>query len=114
MISMNSFVFYAGVIYLCKLIVNLLWDLKDAVCAYIFPTIFTIDYKEKYGEWAIITGCTQGIGKCYTEELAKKGMNVLLISRNQAKLDNVANEIYNKYGMESNDIFRSFLNLFSS
>jgi len=39
-----------------------------------------------YGKWAIVTGCTSGLGKEYARILAKKGLNVLLISRTMSKL----------------------------
>ncbi|ETE62612.1 hypothetical protein L345_11630, partial [Ophiophagus hannah] len=42
---------------------------------------------------AIVTGATDGIGKVYAQELAKKGMKVVLISRSQEKLDKTASEI---------------------
>ncbi|XP_052801662.1 very-long-chain 3-oxoacyl-CoA reductase-like isoform X2 [Mya arenaria] len=45
------------------------------------------------GEWAVITGATDGIGKEYARQLAKSGMNIVLISRTQSKLDDVAAEI---------------------
>jgi len=41
---------------------------------------------ESYGKWAIITGSTSGIGVEYTEYLAKKGMDILVISRSESKL----------------------------
>jgi len=50
-----------------------------------------------YGKWAIVTGATDGIGKAFAFELAKKKCNVLLISRTQSKLDEVAKEISDKY-----------------
>ncbi len=34
-----------------------------------------------------------GPGKAYAEQLAKQGMSVVLVSRTQAKLDEVAKEI---------------------
>lgn len=40
----------------------------------------------QYGKWAIITGCTAGIGKDFAEHLALTGMSVLLISRSEEKL----------------------------
>ena len=52
----------------------------------------------KLGEWAIITGATDGIGLAYANELAKKGMNLLLISRNSTKLTEVSNTISAKNG----------------
>jgi len=41
----------------------------------------------------VITGATDGIGKAYAMALAKKGMNVLLVSRTEAKLKAVKEEI---------------------
>ena len=36
--------------------------------------------------WAIITGCTQGIGLSYAKQLYKLGYNILLVSRDKQKL----------------------------
>ena len=98
MLTVENLVFFAGVIYLLKILFNVLWDIKDFFNAYVLPKVFNIDYKERYGEWAIVTGCTQGIGKCYAEELAQRGKNVVLISRTQSKLDTLSNELKTKYG----------------
>ncbi|CAG2114846.1 unnamed protein product [Medioppia subpectinata] len=43
--------------------------------------------------WAVITGCTEGIGLAYAEQLAAKGYNLLLISRNDEKLQKVKSDI---------------------
>uniref|UniRef100_A0A6P7GYR5 Very-long-chain 3-oxoacyl-CoA reductase-like n=1 Tax=Diabrotica virgifera virgifera TaxID=50390 RepID=A0A6P7GYR5_DIAVI len=45
------------------------------------------------GKWAVITGATDGIGKAFAEVLAKKGLNIVLISRTQSKLEDVAKEL---------------------
>lgn len=47
----------------------------------------------KFGKWAIVTGATDGIGKAYAVALAKKGMSIVLISRTEAKLKAVKEEI---------------------
>ncbi|GMH86356.1 hypothetical protein TrVE_jg7863 [Triparma verrucosa] len=52
---------------------------------------------KKLGEWAVVTGATDGIGKAYAFKLAKKGLNVVLISRTEAKLNAVKEEIEEKY-----------------
>lgn len=52
---------------------------------------------KKLGGWAVITGATDGIGKAYAFELARKGLNVLLISRTESKLKDTAAEIKAKY-----------------
>ncbi|CAD5216596.1 unnamed protein product [Bursaphelenchus xylophilus] len=46
---------------------------------------------------AVVTGATDGIGKAYAFELAKKGFNLVLISRTQSKLDETAKEITDKH-----------------
>uniref|UniRef100_A0AC11DWJ5 Hydroxysteroid 17-beta dehydrogenase 12 n=1 Tax=Ovis aries TaxID=9940 RepID=A0AC11DWJ5_SHEEP len=53
----------------------------------------------RLGEWAVVTGSTDGIGKSYAEELAKRGMKIVLISRSQDKLNQVSSEIMNNVGM---------------
>uniref|UniRef100_A0A8D8I1V6 Very-long-chain 3-oxoacyl-CoA reductase n=1 Tax=Culex pipiens TaxID=7175 RepID=A0A8D8I1V6_CULPI len=58
------------------------------------PKLFgsSIRLKE-LGSWAVVTGATDGIGKAYAKALAKKGLNVVLISRTTSKLEEVAKEI---------------------
>ncbi|XP_005615844.1 17-beta-hydroxysteroid dehydrogenase type 3 isoform X3 [Canis lupus baileyi] len=45
------------------------------------------------GQWAVITGAGDGIGKAYSFELARQGLNVVLISRTLKKLQATAAEI---------------------
>jgi len=52
---------------------------------------------KNYGEWAVVTGATDGIGKAYAFELAKKGLNVFLLSRTEQKLTELQEEIKAKY-----------------
>ncbi|TMW54889.1 hypothetical protein DOY81_000122 [Sarcophaga bullata] len=56
---------------------------------------------DKYGKWAVITGATDGIGKEYAKELAKQGVNVVLISRTKAKLIAISNEIETDYKVKT-------------
>lgn len=41
----------------------------------------------------MVTGSTDGVGKAYAMELAKRGMNVCLISRSVEKLQSTAGQI---------------------
>lgn len=52
---------------------------------------------KSFGQWGIVTGATDGIGKALAMELARKGMNVVLMSRTQSRLDAVREEIMVKY-----------------
>ncbi|KAK1161578.1 very-long-chain 3-oxoacyl-CoA reductase-B-like [Acipenser oxyrinchus oxyrinchus] len=60
------------------------------------------------GKWAVVTGATDGIGKAYAEELARRGMCVALISRSQEKLDQVSNEIREKFQVDTKTIAVEF------
>lgn len=51
-----------------------------------------------YGEWAVITGSTDGIGKALAFDLASKGLNLVLVGRNPSKLEATSSEIHEKYG----------------
>lgn len=55
------------------------------------------DIKRVFGNWAVVTGATDGIGKAMAFEFARKGCNVVIISRTQSKLDECAKEITAKY-----------------
>lgn len=49
------------------------------------------------GSWALITGASDGIGKEFALALAAKGYNLLLVSRTQSKLDDLASLIATKH-----------------
>lgn len=47
-----------------------------------------------YGEWAVITGASDGIGKAMAKQLVGAGFKkLLLIARNDQKLKDVATEV---------------------
>ncbi|KAL8230100.1 hypothetical protein R6Q57_015000 [Mikania cordata] len=52
---------------------------------------------KKYGSWALVTGSTDGIGKAFAFELAKNGLNLILVGRNPSKLEGVSSEIRSKF-----------------
>ncbi|XP_073829574.1 hydroxysteroid 17-beta dehydrogenase 12 spidey [Musca autumnalis] len=62
----------------------------------------------RMGTWAVVTGATDGIGKAYAKALAKKGLNIVLISRTPSKLEAVAKEISEAYSVETKIIDVNF------
>uniref|UniRef100_A0A671XWT3 3-ketoacyl-CoA reductase n=1 Tax=Sparus aurata TaxID=8175 RepID=A0A671XWT3_SPAAU len=58
----------------------------------------------KLGKWAVVTGATDGIGKSYAEELARRGFAMMLISRSQDKLDDVARSLEDQFKVETRTI----------
>jgi hypothetical protein len=57
-------------------------------------------FKEKYGDWALITGATSGIGAELTSQIAAKGVNVLLVARKENELAMHAASLKERYGIE--------------
>lgn len=64
----------------------------------------------KLGKWAVVTGATDGIGKSYAEELARRGFAMMLISRSQDKLDDVARSLEEQFRVETKTVAVDFGN----
>jgi uncharacterized protein len=60
-----------------------------------------VDFAEKYGPWALVAGASDGVGAAFAESLAARGLNVVLLARRQAVLDEVAAEINTRHGIET-------------
>ncbi|XP_058421429.1 17-beta-hydroxysteroid dehydrogenase type 3 [Diceros bicornis minor] len=58
-----------------------------------FWKVLPRSFLKSMGQWAVITGAGAGIGKAYSFELARQGLNVVLISRTLEKLQAAAAEI---------------------
>lgn len=66
-----------------------------------------------YGQWAVVTGATDGIGKAYCMELAKRGMSVFLLSRTSDRLSQVSKEIEDRHGVQTQSLAVDFANVTS-
>jgi 17beta-estradiol 17-dehydrogenase / very-long-chain 3-oxoacyl-CoA reductase len=63
---------------------------------------------KKLGEWAVVTGATDGIGKAYAEALAKRGLNIVLISRTESKLQAIASDLESRFRVQTKVIAADF------
>ena len=61
----------------------------------------TKTFVSKYGPWALIAGASDGMGSAFAERLADRGLNVVLLSRRQAVLDQVAAGIERRTGVQT-------------
>lgn len=43
--------------------------------------------------WALVTGASSGIGRAFARILSKQGYDIILVSRDEEKLQNVAKEL---------------------
>lgn len=56
--------------------------------------------KSRYGDWAVVTGASSGIGKEISKLLASAGFNLVINARNQEKLDEVKSDLESKYTIQ--------------
>jgi short-subunit dehydrogenase len=60
-----------------------------------------VTFAEKYGPWALVAGASDGVGAAFAEGLAERGVNVVLVARRQAVLDEVAAGIADRTGVQT-------------
>ncbi|XP_078699620.1 inactive hydroxysteroid dehydrogenase-like protein 1 [Branchiostoma floridae x Branchiostoma belcheri] len=97
----NDILAILGAVYVGKKVLDLVMGFLGGTRVHFISRIAKPDLTKRYGPWAVVTGCTDGIGKAYAQELASRGLNIVLISRNQTKLENTAHTIESLFGVET-------------
>jgi len=58
-------------------------------------------FKERYGDWALITGASSGIGEVFSRKIAAAGMNIVLVARRKQRLEKLAQEIADEHDIQT-------------
>lgn len=66
------------------------------------------DFLDRYGQWALVAGSAEGIGAAFCEELARKGMNVIMIDVKHAEMESLAVKLEFRYKIKT---IRSIIDL---
>jgi short-subunit dehydrogenase len=61
-------------------------------------------FADRYGPWALVAGASEGVGAAYARALAERGVNVVLLSRRQAALDELAAAIRADTGVDTRTV----------
>ncbi|XP_075991849.1 inactive hydroxysteroid dehydrogenase-like protein 1 [Anticarsia gemmatalis] len=100
-----------GVVALCFMLVDSLWSVLELISSYLMPYFLPAEVQslsKRFGPWAVVTGGTDGIGKQYAKELARRGINLVIISRNPEKLKTVATEIEKEHSVKTKIVVADF------
>jgi short-subunit dehydrogenase len=68
---------------------------------------------QKSKSWAIVTGSSEGIGLGFCHELARRGFNIILLSRTKAKLEKAAKELEDAHGCATHIVVRDLSKMFT-
>ena len=60
----------------------------------------TVQFAQKYGPWGLVAGASEGIGACLAGELASRGLDLVLIARNGDLLNEVADGVRERHGVD--------------
>ncbi|XP_022367291.1 inactive hydroxysteroid dehydrogenase-like protein 1 isoform X4 [Enhydra lutris kenyoni] len=76
-----------GAWYTARKSITVICDFYSLVRLHFIPRLVSrADLIKQYGRWAVVSGATDGIGRAYAEELASRGLNIVLISRSREEL----------------------------
>jgi short-subunit dehydrogenase len=57
-------------------------------------------FQEKYGPWAIVAGGSQGLGAAFAAQIARRGVNLVLVARRPGPLEQTAKRLAKEHGVE--------------
>lgn len=65
------------------------------------PSGSAMQWRTKYGPWAIVTGASDGIGRAFAFALASKGINLVLVARRRAILEQISQELTKNHHIQT-------------
>lgn len=60
----------------------------------------TRDLADRYGEWALVAGASEGIGRAFAAALAESGLDLVLVARRRAPLEALAETLRREHGVK--------------
>ena len=64
------------------------------------PTQRDTEFLARYGDWAVIAGASEGLGRAFAEALAARGLNLVIAARRKAPLEAAALELRERHGVD--------------
>jgi uncharacterized protein len=60
-----------------------------------------IDYLERFGQWGMVAGAAEGLGAAFCEELASKGMNIVMVDFNENGMESLAGKLEKTFNIRT-------------
>jgi short-subunit dehydrogenase len=57
-------------------------------------------FRERYGEWGLVAGASEGLGAAFAEALARKGLGLILLARRADVLETLASRLRSEHRVE--------------
>jgi len=61
-------------------------------------------FLSRYGKWVLVAGAAEGIGAAFSEVLAKKGMNLVMVDINPDKLAELSSRLEGKFSVKTKQL----------
>ena len=59
------------------------------------------EFRNRYGDWALVAGSAIGLGKSFCTSLAKRGLNIVMIDNREDDLINLASQLTRDFGVQT-------------
>ncbi|XP_066563730.1 inactive hydroxysteroid dehydrogenase-like protein 1 [Amia ocellicauda] len=91
-----------GAFYTASKAFSLVRDCYSLIRLHFIPRLISrADLVQHYGKWAVICGAVDGLGKAYAEELARRGVSIILICPDKRSMDDVARALTEAHRVEA-------------
>lgn len=60
-----------------------------------------MEFTEKYGPWALVTGASSGLGAEFVRQLAAKGLNTVLVARRRERMEDLAAQVQKIHAVQT-------------
>jgi short-subunit dehydrogenase len=62
--------------------------------------VSSLEFRQRYGPWAIVAGASEGLGEAFSRGLAARGLDLVLIARRAEPLEQLARDLTREHGVE--------------
>jgi uncharacterized protein len=62
------------------------------------------DFSERFGQWGLVAGAAEGIGAAYCGELARKGLNVILVDVKKNEMESLSSKLESKFNIKTRQL----------